>query len=163
MPRSRPTARSHVSRRVVLAGASATPLIAGAAKADVVTAATSDPTITICQQWLAVEAELRKWLLHWGDVEGRLNQDHGWYGLSEAAQRTLPAAQELYGIGARLNDLAEDSERLLEAIPSEPATSLAATIARLTVAAKLLHLEDHPTAYGLVSRAVTDLAALAST
>jgi hypothetical protein len=50
------------SRRAVLAGGSAAPLIGGLAP----TTTTSDPNLAICQQWIAMDVEHRQLLAEWG-------------------------------------------------------------------------------------------------
>jgi len=44
----------------------------------------------------------------------------------------------------------------------KPAKRIEAVVANLAVAARLIFVEDHPEAHGLITRAVRDLAAFSS-
>jgi hypothetical protein len=138
----------------------AAPFSAGLAKANAVTAATPDPTIAICQKWLAVEDEWSRLSLLWGDVEARLMREHGWHRLSEEERRTLPIGRQLSEIDARLDVLFEEREALLQALPSGPATSVAEIIAKLSVAERLIFEEGHSVVHGLIVGSIRDLATM---
>lgn len=145
-----------LSRRAVLAGGSAIPLIISTA--EVTTAA--DPTIAICQQWLAVDAEILRLQNEWSGHETWLARTHGWLGLSLSERAAVPEGAKLAEIDASLDVLEEDRQALLKVLPQTPATSVAAVIANLSVAEGLLSEEGRPEVRGLILRAVRDLAVL---
>lgn len=143
------------SRRFVLAGGSAAPFITGAAAGDV------DPALARCAQWLAVDAEQRRLQLEWGALEGWLITNRNWYKLTPAKQTEIPVGARLAEIDARLDVLEVEGHTLLKAMRPTPAKSVEALIANLSVAARLIFVEDHPEAHGLITRAVRDLATFA--
>ncbi len=85
---------------------------------------------------------------------------HNWYKLTPAQQADIPEGARLSEIDARLDVLEVEGHALLKAMRPKPAKSVEAVIANLSVAARLIFVEDHPEAHGLLTRAVRDLAAL---
>lgn len=141
------------SRRFVLAGGSAAPFVTGAAAGD------TDPEVARCASWLAIDAEQRRLQLEWGMLEGWLITHRSWYKLASAQQAEIREGTRLAEIDARLNVLEVEGHALLKAMRPRPAKSVEAVIANLSVAARLIFVEDHPEAHGLITRAVRDLAA----
>lgn len=123
------------------------------------TRARIDPSIDTCHRWLAIDAEQRRLQLEWGRLEGRLMTKHDWYKLTPTQQAEIPDGARLAEIDARLDVLEVEGHALLKAMRPRPAKSVEAVIANLSVAARLIFVEDHPEAHGLVTRAVRDLAA----
>ena len=139
-------------------GASAAPLISGASAAH----AGTDPYIDTCHRWLAIDAEQRRLQLEWGTLEGWLMTKRNWYQLTPDQQAAIPEGARLAEIDARLDVLEVEGHALLKAMRPKPARSVEAVIANLSVAARLIFVEDHPEAHGLITRAVRDLAAFSS-
>jgi len=144
------------SRRTMLTGVAATPLVP---KRNGVSSR-SDWSLEICHRWLAVDAEQRRLQLEWGRLEGWLMTKHDWYKLSPEQQAEIPEGARLAEIDARLDVLEVEGQALLKAMRPKPAKSVDAVIANLSVAARLIFVEDHPEAHGLISRAARDLSAL---
>ena len=153
---SAPARLPEPSRRAVLAGAPAAPLIGGLTPLR----ATSDPQLAICQQWIAMDVEHRQLLAEWGSLEGWLIKHRRWFRLSPDERAAVPEGTRLSQIEARLDALEIDSNALLKAMRSDPGKSVEAIIANLSVAGRLIIVEDHPEAHGLIVRAVRDLAQL---
>ncbi len=152
--------RGHVrtrqlSRRAVISGGSAVPLLT-----DDRAFTETDAAIGTCTRWLAVDAEQHRLQLEWGSLEGQLMKAHGWHRLSPEQQAAIPEGARLVAIDARLDVLEVEGEALLRAMSPAPATSVAAVVANLSVAARLIFAEDHPRAHGLITRAIRDLGAL---
>lgn len=143
------------SRRALLASLSAAPLISDASAAR----ARIDPGIDTCHRWLDVDAEQRRLQLEWGTLEGWLMTKHNWYQLTPDQQAAIPEGARLAEIDARLDVLEVEGHALLKSMRPKPAKSVEAVIANLSVAARLIFVEDHPEAHGLITRAVRDLAA----
>jgi len=139
----------------MLAGVTAAPL---APSPDRLTAPAVQ-SIEVCRRWLAIDAEQRRLQLEWGRLEGRLMTKHDWYKLSPEQQAEIPQGARLAEIDARLDVLEVEGHALLKALRPKPARSVEAVIANLSVAARLIFVEDHPEAHGLITRAVRDLAA----
>lgn len=146
-----------LSRRAVLAVGSAAPFVAGGT-----IAADTDPSVAICHRWLAIDAEQRRLQLEWGTLEGRLMTKHNWYQLLPNQRAAIPEGARLAEIDARLDVLEIEGHALLKAMRPKPAKSIEAVVANLSVAARLIFVEDHPEAHGLITRAVRDLAAFSS-
>jgi hypothetical protein len=139
----------------MLAGVTAAPL---APRPDRVPAST-DRSIEVCKRWLAVDAEQRRLQLEWGTLEGWLIANRSWYKLSPEQRSEIPEGARLTEIDTRLDVLEVEGYGLLRAMRPKPAKSVEAVIANLSVAARLIFVEDHPEAHGLITRAVRDLAA----
>lgn len=148
---------SQLSRRAMLAVASAAPFVAGGP-----VAADADSSVATCRRWLAIDAEQRRLQLEWGTLEGWLMTKRNWYQLSPDQQATIPEGARLAEIDARLDVLEVEGHALLKAMRPKPAKSIEAVVANLAVAARLIFVEDHPEAHGLITRAVRDLAAFSS-
>ena len=146
---------SQVSRRSMLAGVTAVPLAPRSDRGP----ASADRSIEVCRRWLAVDAEQRRLQLDWGTLEGWLIKHRSWYKLTPAQQAEIPEGARLSEIDARLDMLEVEGHALLKAMRPKPAKSIEAVIANLSVAARLIFVEDHPEAHGLITRAVRDLAA----
>lgn len=144
-----------LSRRAVLVGASATPVLAGQAGATA-----TDPTIAACERWFAVEAERERLSAEWGRHESFLAREFNWFRLSDDQRRALPQARKLDDIAVELEALDRKSDALLKALPSTPAASVAAVVANLTVATRLLYPDGYEEVHGLMVRAVRDLKTL---
>jgi len=140
----------------MLAGATVAPLAASPGQVR----ASAHPSIEVCRQWLAIDAEQRRLQLEWGTLEGWLITHRNWYKLTPAQQAEIPEGARLSEIDARLDVLEVEGHALLKAMRPKPAKSVEAVIANLSVAARLIFVEDHPEAHGLITRAVRDLAAL---
>lgn len=143
-----------LSRRAVLAVGSAAPFVAGGT-----VAADTDPSVAICHRWLAIDAEQRRLQLEWGTLEGWLMTKRSWYRLSPDQQAAIPEGARLAEIDARLDVLEVEGHALLKSMRPKPAKSIEGVVANLSVAARLIFVEDHPEAHGLITRAVRDLAA----
>lgn len=140
-----------VSRRSMLAGVTAAPLAPSPGF--------PDRSIEVCRRWLTIDAEQRRLQLEWGTLEGWLITHRSWYKLTPAQQTEIPEGARLSEIDARLDVLEVEGHALLKAMRPKPAKSVEAVIANLSVAARLIFVEDHPEAHGLITRAVRDLAA----
>lgn len=144
-----------LSRRSVLSGGSAASFITpGHAPGS------ADPAVTVCTRWLAIDAEQRRLQLEWGTLEGWLMTKRNWYKLTPEQRAEIPEGARLAEIDARLDVLEIEGHVLLKAMRPKPAKSFEAVIANLSVAARLIFVEDHPEAHGLITRAARDLAAL---
>ncbi|WP_233586915.1 hypothetical protein [Caulobacter sp. 602-1] len=95
-------------------------------------------------------------------MEGWLITHRSWYKLAPAEQAEIPEGTRLAEIDARLDVLEVEGNALLKAMRPKPAKSVEAVVANLSVAARLIFVEDHPQAHGLITRAARDLAALSS-
>lgn len=146
---------AELSRRSMLAGASAAPL----ATCRGPLSSTSDPSIEVCPRWLAIGAEQRRLQLERGTFEGWLMTKRSWYQLSPDQLAANPEGPRLAEIDARLDVLEVEGHALLKAMRPKPAKSVESVVANLAVGAHLIFVEDQPETHGLINRAVRDLAA----
>ena len=169
-------ANTHLSRRAVLVAASAAPLLGGGSTAAAATglgttAATAlatsldrpeaalvvDEVTRRCNQFLALEARIRRLQTRWGRLESWLDQEHGWMRLTQAERSALPQAKELRDIDGMLDALFEKRNDLLDELPSTEQVSLDGVIAKLAVVETLLWREDFPAVYELITQSRQDL------
>jgi len=143
-----------LSRRALIGAAAAMPLSLGAVQSG------PEEAVDIARSWLAKRAQARLWMGRWSRLETWLARRHGWYGLDEAQQRALDAAQRLYAIDARLDGLEAEQAALVERLVSSPARSPKGVIAKLVVAEELLGPEGEPHAHRLVADAWRELSAV---
>lgn len=149
-----------LSRRAMLVGTSAAASGAGAsAPLGAGAHPFTDPT-KLYKHWVALDREVERLLLRWGDVEGWLIGEHNWCRLSEAEQAVLPEAQVLREVDERLKRVMGARDSLLDKLPSRGATTLNAVAARLGVVERLLYREDHPEAHAMIVGSRRDLTAI---
>ncbi|PZR31725.1 hypothetical protein [Caulobacter segnis] len=145
-----------LSRRAILVGVSATPVLAAAPSGGPV-----DPIIAISQHWLKVDAERNRLMLAWGQLEGRFMKSDGWGELSTQERTAIREGGRLGEISARLDQLEAESETILDTLPTAAATSVEGVVANLMIVMTLLYPDDHEMTHGMVKRAIADIKALA--
>ncbi|MBI1684877.1 hypothetical protein [Caulobacter hibisci] len=150
-----PARLDQLSRRAVMAGGATAPLTATLQAP----AAKPDPAVMLCQRWLAVDAEQRRLMTEWGQLEGWLIRKMQWHRLSPDERAAIPEGQKLAQIDARLDVLQVERLALLKSMRPKPAASVEAVIANLMVASCLIFEDDEPEAHGLITRAARDLTA----
>lgn len=146
-----------LSRRAVLAGVTASPAFAAAPPGTL-----ADPIVAISRHWLNVDAERNRLALAWGTLEGELIKSHGWHRLTTPERAAIREGGRLGEISDRLDQLEEESEAILENLPTAAATSVDGVLANLTIAMTLLYPEDHERVHGLIMRAIADIKRLAA-
>jgi len=156
------------SRRALIAGAAAVPLLAtGGAlptRAVVRIPATgsvpTDPAVELARHCLALHRENEQLHRRWGDAEAWLADNHDWFKLTEAQQRALPEARKLYDIDQRFAVLKKERPRAMRRLRRTPAKSLAGAIGKLRVVAAAIEPDEFPSAYRLLEATIRDLQAL---
>lgn len=142
------------SRRTLIAGATAAPLLAGAATAQ------TDQAVAACENWLTLDAERNRLSRRWQKLETQLARDHNFLKLSRRQQRKLPQAQELYEIDDRLEELWEEQEALLRILPRLVATSAFGLAGKLAVAATHVCKDENEEGHHLIASILRDLRAI---
>lgn len=110
-----------------------------------------------CNQFLALEARIRRLQTRWGRLEHWLAQEHGWMRLTPTEQSALPQAKELRDIDGMLDVLFERRNVLLDELPMTEQVSLDGVISKLAVVETLLWQEDFPAVYELITQSRQDL------
>lgn len=155
-----------LSRRAVIAGTSvaalgaAKPVAATGAISPAATLVVSDEGTSRCASWLAINAKIERLQTRWAKLESWLAKNHNWLRLSPAEQQALPWAKELRDIDGCLDVLFEQSNALLETLPTSGSVSLESVIARLAVVERLIWRQEHPEVHALVTGARRDLTAM---
>ena len=150
MPKSHAQAPAVVSRRAVIAAATAAPVLGDRL-------IPSDEVVPHCAAWMALEVEIDRLARRWAQLETVLSREHSWFALSSAERRALPEAAEAYEIDDRLESLSQQRERMLEHLSTLKAATLHGVASKLAVAARLMQDEGNP-AQPFVASAVRELA-----
>ena len=122
--------------------------------------ATADPSLAICELWLALDRSREDLLMEWSAVEAALMRDHEWQGLSPDLRAVHTGSLRLAEIDRQLERLYEEGEAVLALLPSAPAKKIETIIAHLSLAERLLPAEENDQVHGMIARAVHDLKAL---
>lgn len=147
-------ARLKVSKRALVAGSAAAllPFELGG----------GDPSIVICERWLALDRARESLLTEWSQVEAGLMRDPKWRALSDKAKASHAGGRRMAEIDRQLEGLYKEGEAVFAQLPSAPATKIETVIAHLSVVERLLAPEEDDQVYGMITRAVRDLKALTS-
>jgi hypothetical protein len=147
-----------LTRRAVIAGTSAATL--GGGKVAAAVPPRPEQGVKFFNQWLSVEAKIRRLLDRWAKLEHWLGQNHNWFQLSEEERQALPWSKELRDIDGCLDVLFEKRDALLESLPTVGSANLGAVITKLAVVERLVWPDDHPEAHALVAGSIQDLITL---
>jgi hypothetical protein len=149
-----------LSRRAVIAGTSAAVLPAPKPAVALPAAATIDDSAKPYRRWLYLNGKIERLQTRWAKLETWLVREHRWFELTPAEQQALPWAQELRDIDGCLDLLFEQREAVLEALPIQGATTLAAVAVKLAVVERQVEHDDYPEAHAMIAGARQDLLAL---
>lgn len=147
--------RTAVSRRAIIAAATAAPVIANAGGV-----AQADSLTDRCGTFVATDIRIRRLLTRWGDLESDAAKKHKWFKLTRREQLELPQGQEMARIDKELSRLFREREELLKSLPRSAANDPTAVAAKIAAAAKAIDPEDHEEVHFLVSGAARDMAAM---
>lgn len=160
---------SYPSRRALIAGAAAAPLLAvigdalptrAIAQEPSTESVHVDPALQLARQCLALHRENERLHRRWGDAEAWLADNHDWFKLTEAQQRALPEARRLYNIDRRFAALEKERPRAMRRLRRTPAKSLAGAIGKLRVVVAAIEPDEFPSAYRLLEATIRDLQSL---
>ncbi len=143
-----------LSRRTLVSGAAATPLLVGGS------AAQTDKSVIACENWLALHAEHQRLARRWSRLEAQLARTYNFLTLSRAQRRLLPEAAELYAIDDRLEELHEQERTLLALLPTLAATTPLGLAGKLAVAAIEVCPEENEEAHHLIASILRDFKAM---
>lgn len=163
----KPRKPSGPSRRGLIAGVAAAPLLAAGgapskrrpSKLAMETPASSiDPVVEFACRSLSLHRENERLHRRYGTVEAWLADNHNWFRLTEAQRHALPAGRRLFDIHDRWAVLDKERPRSMRRLRRTPATSLDGVIAKLQVIAIAMHSEDiFPSAHRLLEATINDL------
>lgn len=112
------------------------------------------------RNWLALDDQRIRHLDAWGEINSELERLPGWFALSEAEKADAQRASGLSELDALLRVIHRRLARSLRKMPVGPSQDYDAVLANLRVAERLIAPEENAVVYGLLSRAVRDLAAI---
>jgi hypothetical protein len=155
------------SRRHLIAGVAATPLLAAAnppprASTKAVREATRrlDPVVEMARECLALHRESERLHRRYGTVESVLFDNCKRLQLSKAQQRAQPEARKLQEISDRLDFLWKERPRKMRRLRNTRATSLEGVIGKLKCAAGGMQPDEFPSAFKLLQATIRDLEAM---
>lgn len=164
-----PHPASRLSRRGLIAGAAIAPLLAAAgttakkrstSSLHRSTANSADPVVELARHCLALHRENERLHRRYGTVEAWLVDNHGWFKLTEAQQRALPAGRKLHDIEERFAALAKERPEAMRKLRRTRSTSIDGAIGKLAVVAAAIAPDEFPSAHRLLKATIDDLRAL---
>lgn len=163
----KPRKPSGPSRRGLIAGVAAAPLLAAGGapskrpptpKLPAETPPSSiDPVVELARQCRALHRENERLHRRYGTVESWLVKNHNWFKLSEAEQRALPAGRKLHAIHDRWAVLDKERPRTLRRLRRTPATSIDGVVGKLQVVVAAIDPEECSGAHRLLKATINDL------
>ena len=156
-----------LSRRHLIAGVAAAPLIGAAKPAPQQhvrgargIAPAIDPVVEMARECLALHRESERLHRRYGDVEAVLFDNCRRLKLSKAQQRAQPEARKLRDIGDRLDFLWKDRPRKMRRLRNTRATSLEGVIGKLKCVAGGMEPDEFPSSFKLLQATIRDLEAM---
>jgi hypothetical protein len=164
--RSRPLSRRALLEAPILA------CLPAPAFADARQRAPADPAVEqkrasaptdACLRYVALEDRALALLDEWSALEVRLARSYpGFIGLPREAQALIPGAGRFAEIEDELERLDSARDALLPQVVRLRCETPGSVVAKLRVAERLIHSDDHPDAHQLIADAVRDLDRLLS-
>ncbi len=121
---------------------------------------TNNPSVPVCETWLALDAEHRLLIERWQKLEGKLVARDNWFSLPSQEREALPEAAQLQAIENQLDDISVKRQELLRHVPSEACASASDLHLKLAVVLALVPEDENEEAHGIVKSALRDLARL---
>ncbi len=153
MPKPADARERAPSRRALIQGATALALPIPATMA----VAATDPAQVVGERWCALEAEQRRLIIAWQDVETWLFKHRDWPKLSAAERCAVPEAAQFDAINTQLAEIDQAYDSLLPPLKGTAATSRAGVMAKLDALLWFLDADDHPDARALLQSCQSDL------
>ncbi|HEY2752749.1 hypothetical protein [Phenylobacterium sp.] len=156
-PRSAPGPA--LSRRAVIGASAALPLVPPSDLPPAPIDGTAE-TLRLCRSWLSTEAQVFDLLSQWRSLEKHVcAKHHNWFRMTEAEQRRLPDAAEMFEIDAQIATIYDAREDILPKLPALVSTTREAILMKFEVVAEALCLEDNRDELNLLNSARRDLEA----
>ena len=121
---------------------------------------TNNPSVPVCETWLALDAEHRLLIERWQKLEGKLVARDNWFSLPSQEREALPEAAQLQDIENQLDDLAVKRQELLRLIPLEACASASHLKLKLAVVLACVPEDENEEAHSIVKSAMIDLVTL---
>jgi hypothetical protein len=147
-----------LSRRLIIAGAAAAPLLAIPRPATAVAA--TDEAVSACEDWLTREAEYDQLADRWMTLETILVRQHNWFALTGRQQRRHPIGWELFDLNKRMRVLIKQNHALLPVLPTIAATTPQGLIRKLAVAEREVRPDENKPVHDLIASIGRDFTAV---
>jgi hypothetical protein len=121
----------------------------------------SDPALQACRAWQACKAEYDALTTRWQALETHLSRYHNWYRLSRRQRAAIPEAAELDVIDDCRDVVFDHKQHLLVALPDISATTHLGIVAKLTVAASVIHRDENAEGHALITSILRDFRSMA--
>lgn len=139
------------SRRLVLGGATVSPLLGTEA---------TNPAIAACEAFLARQSEQQRLGRRWQEIENRAFAELNWPKLNRTQRARHREQLEMDALYDEMDALHEQNQTLLASLPSIVATTHLGICGKLAVAAIEACPEDHPELHHLIASILRDYRAL---
>lgn len=133
-----------VSRRTLLAGVGAAPLIC--AKAEASAAVESETLISRCTRWMSLEFEADELARRWSALETLAAGGYDYFRMDDRQRRGLPMGPEMAAIEEQLDQLFEGRKQLFGAIKRMAPANIHEAASFIAVAARIEVHEPGPAA-----------------
>lgn len=124
-----------VSRRAVLGGASAAPVVCKAGGATAAPAA--DGLVEQCARWLATDFETDRLARRWSALETLAASGYDYFRMTNRERRGLPMAPEMATIEGQMDDLWKERKRGYRAIAKLEPRNIHEVASLLVIAARM--------------------------
>lgn len=148
---SEPARAEKPTRRLILGGGAASPLVG---------ASIADQAAPACEAWLARHAEHERLGRRWQQIESRLFREHNWARLTRTQRKRFPEKHEMDDLYDRMDALHEENRVLLVSLPALVATSPLGICGKLAIAAIEVCPEENEEAHRLITSILRDYRAL---
>lgn len=126
-------------------------------------AASADPALDSALRYASLEDRVQALVEEWPRLESQIIARYpDFLRLSEDERALIPEAGRFQEIQTELDRLDEERERLLPVVLQSQPKTPAAVMAKLRVAQRLVHPDDHPEANRLIGDSIKDLDRLLS-
>ena len=151
MPHPNDALNPKPSRRRLLQGVTAFAL-PSAALAD-----GTDPALVVSKRWCWLQAEQRRLILQWQDVETWLFANCNWPKLSKAECDAVPEGAQLRAIDDQLGEIDKLYDALLPVLKKTPATTREGLFARFDALLHFVVQDENPDARAILKSCLRDL------
>jgi len=110
------------------------------------------------KRWLALDDHRLRLLDTWCETTRRLEQQVGWFNLSDEERAAFEQTSGLKELDANLRLVNRSLHSALRTLPKTRSENIEAVVVTLDVAQRLIPAEENHLVHGLITRAVHDLA-----
>lgn len=117
----------------------------------------SDPALAVAKQWCWLEAERRRLIIQWQDVETGLSANRNWPKLTKSAPAAEPEGVQLRAIDDQLDEIDKLYDALLPVLKKTSATTREGLFARFEALLHCVVQDENPDAHAILVSCLCDL------